>query len=415
MPTRSFHAPALLTAGLILTALSVTACSTAQSQGQSAKDKPTAKPVAVEAVQQTAIRRSLDVVATLAAADEVAVASEADGVVRRILADLGDRVTTGQVLVELDREKPAYGYEQQKAALARALAKYGGTDIDHLPPADQTPDVQRAAAELDQAKQSYDRAVTLFKRQLVPSQTRDDAESTMRAKQAEYDSALQNVRNLRADIDAANAAMKLADRQLRDTAIKAPFDGYVQKRTVSIGELVKAQTPVMTIVRVTPLKVQAEIPERMAPWIRVGQPLTLRVDAFPDQTFAATLSRISPGVNTQTRTFAFEGSAPNEKAVLKPGTFARVHLETALVEQVLTIPYSAMQYRYGVNRAFVVDGDTLRARELTLGDRHDERMEITEGLKAGDRVATTDVDNLAEGMKVTVRDAAHAAAGDAQK
>jgi len=415
MPTCSSRAPALLTAGLI-TLLSVTACSTAQSQGQSgAKDKPTAKPVAVEAVQQTAIRRSIDVVATLAAADEVAVASEADGVVRRILADLGDRVTSGQVLVELDREKSAYGYEQQKAALARALAKYGGTDIDHLPPADQTPDVQRAAAELDQAKQSYERAVELFKRQLVPSQTRDDAQSTLRAKQAEYDSALQNVRNLRADIDAANAAMKLADRQLRDTSIKAPFDGYVQKRTVSVGELVKAQTLVMTIVRVTPLKVQAEIPERMAPWIRVGQPLTLRVDAFPDQTFTATLSRISPGVNTQTRTFSFEGSAPNEKAVLKPGTFARVHLETALVEQVLTIPYSAMQYRYGVNRAFVVDGDTLRARELTLGDRHDERMEITDGLKVGDRVATTDVDNLAEGMKVTVRDATHAAASEAQK
>jgi membrane fusion protein (multidrug efflux system) len=171
---------------------------------------------------------------------------------------------------------------------------------------------------------------------------------------------------------------------------------------VSVGELVKAQTPVMTVVRVTPLIVKAEIPERMAPWIRVGQPLTLRVDAFPDKTFAATLSRISPGVNTQTRTFAFEGSVPNTDAVLKPGTFARVHFDTALEEKVLTIPYAAMQYRYGVNRAFVVQGDTLRARELTVGDRHDERMEIVNGLKAGEVVATTDVDNLSEGMKVAI-------------
>jgi HlyD family secretion protein len=414
MPKRSSGAALLIVLAAFIAGISGAACSTAQSQAQtSGKDKPAAKRVAVEAVQQAAVRRSLDVVATLAAADEVAVASEADGVVRRILADLGDRVTAGQVLVELDREKSAYGYDQQKASLARALAKYGGTDIDHLPDADQTPDVQRASAELEQAKQSYDRAVALFKRQLVPSQTRDDAQSTLKAKQAEYDSALQNVRNLRADIDAANAAMKLADRQLRDTSIRAPFDGYVQKRTVSVGELVKAQTLVMTVVRVTPLKVKAEIPERMAPWIRVGQPLTLRVDAFPEQTFAATLARISPGVNTQTRTFAFEGSAPNENAVLKPGTFARVHIETALVEKVLTIPYNAMQYRYGVNRAFVVEGDTLRARELTLGDRRDDRMEIVEGLKVGDVVATTDVDNLAEGMKVAVRDAAHTA--DAQK
>jgi RND family efflux transporter MFP subunit len=380
----------------------VSACSEAQTKGQAAGKAPAARTVSAAPVIEESVRRSLDVVATLAAADEVIVSSEADGVVRRIAADLGDRVTEGQVLVELDREKSAYGFDQQKAALARALARYGGTDLDHLPPVEQTPDVQRAAAELDQAKQSEKRAVELHKRQLVPSQMRDDAEATRRAKQAEYDSAVQNVKNLRADIDAANATMKLAERQLRDTSIRAPFDGYIQKRTVSLGELVKAQTPVMTVVRVSPLKAKAEIPERMAPWIKIGQPLSLLVDAFPGRTFDATLSRISPAVNTQTRTFAFEATAPNQDAVLKPGTFARAHLETALVEHVLTIPYAAMQYRYGVNRAFVVKGDALAVRELALGDRHGERMEVTNGLKAGELVVTTDVDNLTDGMKVVV-------------
>ena len=86
----------------------------------------------------------------------------------------------------------------------------------------------------------------------------------------------------------------------------------------------------------------------MAPWIKVGQPLLLSVDAFPDKRFTATVSRISPGVNTQTRTFAFEALAPNAEALLKPRTFARVRLETSLVEQVMTIPYAAMQNRYGV-------------------------------------------------------------------
>jgi RND family efflux transporter MFP subunit len=160
--------------------------------------------------------------------------------------------------------------------------------------------------------------------------------------------------------------------------------------------------PVMTVVRVDPLKVLAEIPERMAPWVKVGQPLTLHVDAYPDKSFSATVSRISPAVSPQTRTFAFEASAPNHDAMLKPGTFARVRLETALVEQVLTIPASAMQYRYGVNRAFVVKGDKLSAQELKLGDRRDERMEILGGLSAGDVVALTDVDNLADGMTVSV-------------
>jgi membrane fusion protein (multidrug efflux system) len=160
--------------------------------------------------------------------------------------------------------------------------------------------------------------------------------------------------------------------------------------------------PVMTVVRVNPLKLMAEIPERMAPWIKVGQPLALQVDAYQGRTFTATVSRISPATNTQTRSFAFEASAPNGEALLKPGTFARVHLETALVENVLTVPYAAMQYRYGVYKVFTVDGDHLTARELKTGDRVGDRMEILEGVKLGEPVALTDVDNLADGMKVTV-------------
>jgi multidrug efflux pump subunit AcrA (membrane-fusion protein) len=94
--------------------------------------------------------------------------------------------------------------------------------------------------------------------------------------------------------------------------------------------------------------------------------------------------------------------APNHDARLKPGTFARVRLETALVEQVLTVPYAAMQYRYGVYRVFTVDGNRLTAHELKTGDRAGDRMEILGGVKLGDVVALTDVDNLANGMKVTV-------------
>jgi multidrug efflux pump subunit AcrA (membrane-fusion protein) len=105
-------------------------------------------------------------------------------------------------------------------------------------------------------------------------------------------------------------------------------------------------------------------------------------------------------VATQTRTFAFEALAPNPDAVLKPGTFARVRLETSLVEQVLTIPYAAMQYRYGVYRAFTVEGDRLEAHELKTGDRVGDRMEILDGLSRQDRVALTDVDTLTDGMKI---------------
>ena len=203
-----------------------------------------------------------------------------------------------------------------------------------------------------------------------------------------------------ADIDASNAAARLAERQLRDASIRAPFDGYVQQRMVSLGELVKEQMPVMQIVRVDPLKVIAEIPEGLAPWVQSGQPVDLQVDAYPDRPFTGKVSRISPAVNQQTRAFPFEALVPNPQGLLKPGTFVRVKLTTNHVEQLLTLPYAALQYRYGVNRAFVVTGDSIVGREVKVGDRLGDRIEILGGVAAGDVVAMTDVDNLADGMKV---------------
>jgi multidrug efflux pump subunit AcrA (membrane-fusion protein) len=377
------------------------ACSRSESAQARGRDDA-AKPIKVEAVKQEAIHRSVEVVGTLAAVDEVVVSSEAEGRVSRLLADLGDRVTAGQALVELDREKPQYNLDQQKAALDRALAKFGAPDTAHLPPFERTPDVQKAQAELVQAKQSFDRADELLKRQLVPKQTLDDAETMLQSKQASYDSALQNAKNLRADIDASEAALKLADRELRDTAIRAPFDGYIQKRLVSLGEYVKVQTPVMGVVRIDPLKVTAEIPEKMAPWMKVGQTVELTVDAFPGKTITGKLSRISPAVNTASRAFPFEALIPNGEALLKPGTFARVHIQTAQVEDVMTITYAAIQYRYGVNRVFVVTGDHLAARELKVGERLGDRIEVMSGLKAGESIALGDVDKLTDGAKVSV-------------
>jgi RND family efflux transporter MFP subunit len=161
--------------------------------------------------------------------------------------------------------------------------------------------------------------------------------------------------------------------------------------------------PVMSVVRVDPLKVTAEIPEGLAPWVLGGQLVDLQVDAYPDRIFTGKVSRISPTVNAQTRAFPFEALVPNGEGLLKPGTFVKVKLTTDHVEPVVTLPYAALQYRYGVNRAFVVQGDRIVGHELKLGDRLGDRIEILGGVAAGDVVAMTDVDNLADGMKVSLK------------
>ena len=394
---RSVRIGGIVAALPLLAALA--ACSKTSSAQARGADSPPAS-VQAQAVREDVVRRSVDIVGTLAAADEVVVSSETDGTVSRILADLGDHVRAGDALVELDREKRQYSLDQQRAALARTLATYGAAEPGKLPPIEDTPDVKKAAAELQQAKQNFERTSTLQQRQLVAQQLLDDAKATLQAKQAGYDAALQNAKNLQAQIDAADASMKLADRQLRDTFIRAPFDGYVQQRLVSPGELVKAQAPVMKVVRVDPLKVTAEIPERMGPWIKTGAPVSLTVDAYPGKTFTGTLTRVSPAVNTQTRAFPFEARVPNAESLLKPGTFARVHIETAQEDRVVTVPYSSMQYRYGVNRVFVVANGALSVRELKVGERLGDRIEVLSGVKAGEQIAVTDIEKLVDGMKV---------------
>ena len=387
-----------IVAALALGAVGCSRSETAQARG----GERVAKPVRVEVVRRDSVRRAVDVVGTLAAVDQVTISSEADGKVSRILADLGDRVKAGQVLIKIDSEKQEYTYEQQQAALARALAQYGAADPQNLPEIEKTPDAQRANADLVQATQAFDRANELFKRTLISQQALDDARAALQSKRAIYNAALQNGKNLRASIQASEATMKLAGRQLRDTDIRAPFDGFVEKRLVNLGELVKTQMPVMAVVRLNPLKVIAEIPEKMAPWISAGQTVDLQVDAYQDRKFTGKVSRISPGVNASTRAFPFEALVPNTDTVLKPGTFARVHIESGKIDDILSVPYAALQYRYGVNRVFVVNGDKLAMRELSVGERLGDRIEVMSGVKAGEQVAVTDVDTLADGVVVAV-------------
>ena len=388
--------------------VSVVVGSTAVAAGcgrtSSAEVKSDAAPqaIVVANVEAHELRRAIDVVGTLAADEEVTVSSEVEGRVIRIAADLGDRVTAGQPLVALDQEKLQYRLDQQRAALGRAMARYGVADLAQAMPAfERTPDVQKAAAELEQAQQAFKRASELQRMKLIPQQQMDDADATLKAKKAAYESSLQSARNLQADIDAEQANLKLAESGLRDAVIRAPFDAYVQRRLVSPGEFVKTQTAVMSLVKVDPLKLRAEVPEKMAPWVKVGQSMTLAVEAMPNTPVSGQIARLSPAVNPQTRSFPLEGRVPNAAGSLKPGGFARVHIVTDLVERVLTVPAAALQYRYGVNRVFVVKDGQLHATEIKIGDRVGDRVEVVSGVAAGEPIAAAEVEKLADGMRVT--------------
>ena len=386
---------------ILLCSLGAAACS--RDRGVQAAEAQKARGVTVEAAQVRDVRRQVDLVGTLAAKEEVVVSAEVAGRVARLVHDLGDRVAAGAALVELDPEKLQYRADGQRATLEQARARYGASAEGELPSLDKVPTVVSTAAQFDAARQQLDRAKNLAARTLLSQSDLDLAQTRFDTAKAAYDQALASARQLRADIEAQSSALRLAQRELRDAVVRAPFDGYVAERLVSQGQFVQPQAPVMRIVRLQPLKLTAEVPEKFAPWIETGREMAVKVDAFPQQVFAGRVVRIAPGVNLKSRAFAIEGEVPNPDGKLKPGAFARVQIATDHVDRAITIPVAAVQSRYGTNRVFVVKDGQLAGREIVLGDRLGDRVEVSQGLEAGTQIVAADVEQLADGMRVTTK------------
>jgi membrane fusion protein, multidrug efflux system len=379
--------------------LSLGACS--RDRDVQAAEGQKARVVKMEAAQIKDVRRQVDVVGTLAAREEVVVSAEVAGRVARLVHDLGDRVAAGAPLIELDPEKLQYRADGQRAALDQARARYGASGDGELPGLDKVPAVVSTTAQLADAQQQLDRAKNLSSRNLLSRSDLETAQTRFDTAKAAHDQALASARQLRADIEAQSSSLRLAQRELRDAVIRAPFDGYVAERLVSPGQFVQPQAPVMRIVRLQPLKLTAEVPEKFAPWIETGRDMAVRVDAFPGKLFTGKVVRIAPGVNLKSRAFAIEGEVPNPDGKLKPGTFARVQITTDRVDRAVTIPVAAVQSRYGTNRVFLVQNGQLAGKEIVLGDRLGDRVEVSEGLDAGTEIVAADVEQLADGMRVT--------------
>ncbi|MEO7651903.1 MAG: efflux RND transporter periplasmic adaptor subunit, partial [Bryobacteraceae bacterium] len=190
------------------------------------------------------------------------------------------------------------------------------------------------------------------------------------------------------------------------TTIRSPFRAHVKERLVNVGQYVKANTPVFTLVKIDPIRMKIEVPERMAPWIRTGQSAEVVVEAFQGKPFAGKIWRISPTVEQSKRTFIVEALIPNPDGMLKPGSYAKALIHTSKVDTIHLVPLRSVNYVFGTNKLYVVKDGVIEAREVKLGDRFGENVEIMEGVAAGDRVATTQTQRLDTGVKVQIADGA---------
>ena len=369
--------------------------------GSSGEDK--ALTVTVAAVEAREVRRTVEAVGSLFAYDEVTVSPEVDGRAEKVLVDVGDHVSKGQVLVQILPLEYELAVAQQKALLDQARARLGlAQGQEELGDPTQAASVKKAAADLANADQRFKRTAELTQQGVMPKQSFDEDEANYKAAKAAYDLALQDVTNMQAAIKQDQAALDLAQKKLRDTSIRAPFDGFVKERDVTVGQYLKAQgspTPAMTIVNIDPMRVRLKVPEKMAAWVLVGQPIQVSVEAFPDRTFTGKVWRINPSVDATTRTFDVEGLVENHQSLLKPGFFVKASILSSQVEKVRFIPRRSVNYAYGIYKVYVLNGNKLKEAEIKIGDQSGEDVEILEGVKEGDRLAVA-----AEGQELALKD-----------
>lgn len=374
------------------------------AEAEKPKTPPAKTKVKIVSVAQQQQQRAVEAVGSLFAFDEVTVSAEAEGRVEQVLVDVGDRVSKGQLLARISPVEFELTMEQQRAALAQARARLGLSAEDgELRDVRQAAEVKKAAADLADAEQRFKRAESLLESGVIARQSFDEAEARHKAAKATYDLAIQQVENLRASMQQTQATLNLANKRLKDTQIRAPFAGAVKERSVTAGQYLKIQTPVITIVNVDPLRVRLNVPEKMSPWVHVGRSVALSLEAFPGRTFTGRIARINPAVDEKTRTFEVEALVVNRSGELKPGSFVKANLQSDKVDTILTIPSNAAAYLFGTYKVFVLQGTTVKEREVKLGDHFGERVEILEGLQLSDKIAVSENGQpLKDGLEIEV-------------
>jgi RND family efflux transporter MFP subunit len=338
-------------------------------------------------VREEQVTRSIDATGTLAAQDQVALAMKVTGRLESITVDLGDRVKQGQVIATLDPTELKIGVQQAEAALQQARTRLGlmpeGSAERVVP--ERTATVRQAKATLDETKVNRDRAKQLFDAKLIARSDFDAAIAAYQVAEGRYQDAIEEIRNRQAVLAQRRSDLALAKQQLADGVLRSPMDGAVYERQASAGQFVAAGTPIVTIVKLHPLRLRLPVPERAATGVRIGQRVVIRLDQDPNE-YSGRITRLSPAIDESNRTLLVEAEIPNERGTLRPGAFVRAELMMTGEHPALFVPASALVTFAGLEKVISVQDGRSVEKTVTTGRKTEEKIEIAEGLRPGDLV-----------------------------
>ena len=291
----------------------------------------------------------LNATGSLQADEEVMLRPERSGIVSEITFTEGERVEAGRVLVRLRAE-------------------------------DLAAQVERAQANLLLAQREGERQQALGQRQAISRSELDQAKSSVAVAQAEFD---------------------VAKAELAKTEVRAPFDGVVGLRSVSVGGYVTPTTDIASFRRLDPLKLELNVPERYGHYIKEGLPVEFSV-AGTDDVFRGSVYAIEPGIDPVTRTIRLRAHVPNPEGRLTPGAFVEARLVLERIENAVVVPSLAVVPGLKEETVFVARDGKAEVRRVTTGIRTADAVLIEEGLQPGDEVITSSILQLRPGARIAI-------------
>ena len=342
----------------------------------------------------------LTVVGNLIGAATVEVVPKISGRLRAVTVRLGDPVSRGQLIAQIEDNEIREQVRQAEASFEVARAS-----------------IRQREADLKFAETSLERSRNLYTRQLLPKQTLDDNEARFQAAAAQLDLA-------RAQFTQAASRLDELRLTLGNATIVSPVDGFVGKRLLDPGAFVSSNSPVVSVVDIRQVRLVVNLVEKDLRRVLVGAAGRVDVDAFPGEAFEGRVARIAPVLDPATRTAEMEIEIPNPTFRLKPGMYARVRLTVDRRPNALAVPANALVTLDGRRGVFVpVQRDAARASApppapgrspagqqvrfvpVSTGIQQHELVEITEGLAEGDTIVTTGAAALREGDTIVLAQA----------
>jgi len=379
---------------------------------------------------------SRDVAATIQAtgsliADESSdIAPKTAGKISNVSANVGQFVSQGNTIATIDGKDARAQLATAQAAVKQAIAGVRQAEARlGLAPngtfnASTIPEVRAANANYQQALAEQKQAENneLRYRELIESgdvamityEQYRTARDTARAKSnnakelldAAVNNAKQNnqaIASAQAAVDAAQTQVANAQRAIADTVIRAPFSGYISSRPTAVGEYVSTASIVATILRANPIKVQIQIAEADVPSVGIGKGVSAEVDAYKDRKFAGTVSAVNPAIDPASRSAVVEAKIENGDNALRSGMFATVKINKEGGSKAIFVPRSAVYNDPTTQsyRIFVIQDGVAKLRVVQLGTDEGDSREIVVGVNPDETVATSNLDKLFEGAKVS--------------